>query len=119
MVKPFTWLQSQEFQVVVVKVYLVYDVFWKYSLLAYVLGHTNINKRLENRNLPRQILTYFQCTLSLPPENIRKSCGFLLFSGDREKVHWEEMDELIYSQPLFWSLMNRKFFDQKLKCKDF
>ena len=48
MVKPFTWLQSQEFQVVVVKVYLVYDVFWKYSLLAYVLGHTNINKRLEN-----------------------------------------------------------------------
>ena len=32
-----------------------------------------------------------QCTLSLPPENIRKPCGFLMFSGGREKVHWERM----------------------------
>ena len=30
-----------------------------------------------------------QCTLSLPPENIRKPQGFLMFSGDRERVHWE------------------------------
>ena len=27
-------------------------------------------------------------SLSLPPEN-RKSYGFLMFSGGREKVHWE------------------------------
>ena len=32
-----------------------------------------------------------QCTLSLPPEYIRKAYGFLMFSGDRERVHWERM----------------------------
>ena len=32
-----------------------------------------------------------QCTLSLPPENIRKPYGFLMFSGGTEKVHWEQM----------------------------
>ena len=32
---------------------------------------------------------FSQCSLSLPPENIRKLSGFLMFSGDREKVHWE------------------------------
>ena len=30
-----------------------------------------------------------QCTVSLPPENIRKPYGFLMFSGGRERVHWE------------------------------
>ena len=35
----------------------------------------------------------FQCTLFLPPENIRKPYGFLMFSGGREKVHWEQMGE--------------------------
>ena len=84
-----------------------------------MLGHTNINKQLEIRHLPCQLLTYSQCTLFLPTEHIRKSCGFLLFSGDREKVHWEGMCVLSYSQPLFWSLINRKSFYQKLKCKDF
>ena len=33
----------------------------------------------------------FQCTLSLPPENIRKSYDFLMFSGGKERVHWEEI----------------------------
>ena len=32
-----------------------------------------------------------QGTLSLPPENIRKSYGFLTFSEGRERVHWERM----------------------------
>ena len=32
-----------------------------------------------------------QCTLSLPPENIRKPLGFLMFSRGRERVHWEQM----------------------------
>ena len=31
-----------------------------------------------------------QCTLSLPPENIRKPYGFL-FLGGRERVHWQRM----------------------------
>ena len=30
-----------------------------------------------------------QRTLFLPPENIRKPRGFLMFSGGRERVHWE------------------------------
>ena len=35
-----------------------------------------------------------QCTLSAPFENIRKSYGFLMFSGSRERVHWEQMSQL-------------------------
>ena len=31
---------------------------------------------------------------SSTPENIRKMEGFLLFSGSREMVHWEEMGYL-------------------------
>ena len=31
-----------------------------------------------------------QCTLSLPTENIRKPYSFLMFSGGRERVHWEQ-----------------------------
>ena len=30
-----------------------------------------------------------QCTVSLPPEKIRKTYNFLMSSGDKEKVHWE------------------------------
>ena len=33
----------------------------------------------------------FQCILFLPSENIRKPYGFLMFSGSRERVHWEWM----------------------------
>ena len=32
-----------------------------------------------------------QCTLSLPHVNIRKLQGFPVFSGCRERVHWEQM----------------------------
>ena len=27
------------------------------------------------------------------PENIRKPYGFLMFSGGRERMHWEEMGQ--------------------------
>ena len=41
---------------------------------------------------PRPYLTIrSQCTLSLPPENFRKSYGFMVFSGGKERVHWERM----------------------------
>ena len=30
-------------------------------------------------------------TFSLPPENLRKPYGFLMFSKGRERVHWESM----------------------------
>ena len=30
-------------------------------------------------------------TFSLPPENIRKPYGFLMFSKGKERVHWERM----------------------------
>ena len=32
-----------------------------------------------------------RCALALPPENIRKPYGFLIFSVVRERVHWERM----------------------------
>ena len=34
---------------------------------------------------------FSQCTRFLPPENIRRSYGFLMFSGSRKSVHWEQM----------------------------
>ena len=37
-----------------------------------------------------------QCTLSLPPVNIRKLQGFPVFSGCRERVHWEQMGQLFF-----------------------
>ena len=36
-----------------------------------------------------------QYTLSLPPENIRKPYGFLMFLGVRERVHWERMGQRV------------------------
>ena len=38
-----------------------------------------------------KLTNLFQFTLSLPPENMRKSYGFLMFSEGRERVHWEQM----------------------------
>ena len=32
-----------------------------------------------------------QCTISLPPGNISKLYGFLVFSGVRQRVQWEQM----------------------------
>ena len=38
------------------------------------------------------ILTHlFPMHLFSTPENIRKSYGFLMFSGGRENVYWEQM----------------------------
>ena len=34
--------------------------------------------------------------LSLPLENIRKTYDLLIFSGDKESVHWERMGETIF-----------------------
>ena len=36
-----------------------------------------------------------QCSPSLFPENIRKLQNFLIFSGGREKAHWEEIGYLL------------------------
>ena len=46
---------------------------------------------LSTLNKFRVLILASQCTLSLPPKNIRKSNGFLMFSGGRERVHWEQM----------------------------
>ena len=35
---------------------------------------------------------FSQCTLSPFLENIRKPYDFLMFSGGRERVHWEQMN---------------------------
>ena len=33
----------------------------------------------------------FQCTLSLPPENIKTPYTFLVYPGSRERAHWEQI----------------------------
>ena len=60
--------------------------------------HQLINQIIQtyyfiNSKILRWLLTYLcpQCTLSLPPENIRKPYGFLTFWRGRERVHWEQM----------------------------
>ena len=32
-----------------------------------------------------------------PPENMRKPYGFRMFPGGRERVHWEQMDNLPFT----------------------
>ena len=39
----------------------------------------------------RYLSDFSKFTLSLPPENIRKPYGFLMFAGATERVHWEQM----------------------------
>ena len=47
-----------------------------------------VNK-IQNRSLH---LTHMFPMHPFPtPENIRKTNGFLIFSVDRERVHWEQM----------------------------
>ena len=47
---------------------------------------------LSNQNVSRHLWPICsQCTLSVPPENIRKPYGFLMFSGSREGLHWKQM----------------------------
>ena len=61
-------------------------LMWQISLIIQV-------KNFSEKILPRRLrwsssLTIpFQCTLSLPLENIRKPQGFLMFSGGRELVY--------------------------------
>ena len=46
----------------------------------------------------------FQCTLPLPSENIRKPYSFWMFSGVRERVHWEQAGkckEAVNFKPLY------------------
>ena len=48
-----------------------------------------------------------QCTLSLPPQNIRKPYSFLMFSGGRERVHWEQM---VYPASRGWRDFHKETF---------
>ena len=45
---------------------------------------------LSSLNLAIELICS-QCNLSLPPENISKPYSFLMFSGGRESVRWEQM----------------------------
>ena len=56
------------------------------------VGHYLLTRSSCVRATLNKLLTIcFQCTLSLPPENIRKPYVFLIFSGGRERLHWEQM----------------------------
>ena len=37
------------------------------------------------------LIHLFQCIFSISPENIRKSYGFLMISGGRERLHWKQI----------------------------
>ena len=41
--------------------------------------------------ITRNKLIRSQCILSLTSENNKRPYGFLMFSGGRERVHWERM----------------------------
>ena len=51
--------------------------------------YKNFQLNVNRKSLHEPIRS--QCTLSLPPENIRKPWGFLMLSGGRERMHWERM----------------------------
>ena len=64
---------------------------------TFLFGDTLFNHFDNNKIFNESLLTmsypiHSQCTLSLPPENIRKLYGFFMFSGSRERVHLERMD---------------------------
>ena len=42
-------------------------------------------------NVLNELTDVFPMILSLPPGNIKKPYGFLMFSGVRERVHWKQM----------------------------
>ena len=69
----------------------LYDVF-VISRAVSELNHRDVLNRTSDWPICSQ------CTFSLPPENIRKPYIFLMFSGDRERVHWEQMGQLISGQ---------------------
>ena len=64
-----------------------------YSTLCADTCHGVRTSAVNGMNFLRCVLTHSfpVCTFSLHPENIRKTYGFLMFSGSREKVHWECM----------------------------
>ena len=60
---------------------------------------------------------FSQRTLSLPPKTIRcfwvyKASGFLMFSGGRERVHWEQMGQNILKDWL--QLINENDYHTKI-----
>ena len=45
----------------------------------------------QQKKLKKDYLTYlFPRHPYFPPENIRKPLGFLMFSGGRERLYWEQ-----------------------------
>ena len=64
-----------------------------YSTLCANTCHDVTTSEVNGMIFSRCVLTHsFPIyTFSLPPENIRKPYGFLMFSKGRERVHWERM----------------------------
>ena len=55
-----------------------------------VLAKSGVNDQYSHREIIH--LTHlFPMHLSLPPEDIKKPYGFLIISGGRERLHWEQM----------------------------
>ena len=62
------------------------------GFFLYICYVSNLSDRFSPGSGTIHSLTHsFQCIISVPPQNIRKPYGFLMFLGCRERVHWERM----------------------------
>ena len=60
-----------------------------YGILPDSCFHYLIHSVIQH--IPANLTHSFPMHPSLPPENIRKPYSFLMFPGNRERVHWERM----------------------------
>ena len=62
------------------------------DLINYSWSIDDLNKTQSQIRFIWVMLTHLFPMHSFPaPENIRKPQGFVMFSGGRERVHWEQM----------------------------
>ena len=53
--------------------------------------YENVSKNYYVKNQTSYLTYLFPMYFSLTPANIRKFYSFLMFSGDKERVHWRQM----------------------------
>ena len=71
-----------------VRLKLLYIILFDYFLLSRSLITVF---HLSGKLLGKNVGKIAQCSLSLSPENIRKSYGFPMLSWGRERMYWERM----------------------------
>ena len=61
------------------------------ELLTKIVDESNTYAMQCKPDVPLRLTHLFPMHPLSNPENIRKSYGFLMFSGGRERMHWEQM----------------------------